>query len=240
MKKECIFITGKDPDFWEMLRMRLLTEGFDVYTCGDEKSLLQHLTVKKPDLVIIDATIPGQNGVETCIRLREKINSLIYIISSYTSDTDKVTGFGVGADICISHPFSMSVLIAQIHASFRRQKLSSKAAPTDGKNDDWLIDYHDLKINTKSRSVIVNYKPVFLTAIEFDILAFLAGNPNQVFYTSQIFRSVWYTDNSFDTDERTVTVHISNLRKKIESNPVHPKYIITVRGVGYKFNSPLT
>ena len=217
--------------------MRLLTEGFDVQACEDEKTLIQHFTLKPPDLIIIDSTSPGQNGIEECILLRERTNSLIYIISPDTSDTDKVTAFGVGADICIPYPFNMSVLIAQIHASFRRQKLLPEVNTEDIKNNDLLIDYPDLKINTKSRAVIVNCKPVFLTAIEFDILVFLARNPNQVFYTSQIFRSVWYTENALNTDERTVTVHVSNLRKKIEADPIHPKYIITVRGVGYKFKA---
>lgn len=237
MYKEKIIIIGSEEDFLEVLRIRLLNEGFIVEKVDYGLHMIDEVLGKTSDLIIISMLSPEQDGIEVCVKLRERTDTLIFLLSNKSSDRDKIMGLTVGADEYVTVPVSISVLIAQINAHFRRYRLQSHTEDTRTKSN-YLIDYPDLKIDINSRTVIVNHKIVSLTAIEFDILALLAENPNRVFYTSQIFNNVWDTNSILQGDDKTVTVHISNLRKKIEINPLRPKYIVTVRGVGYKFATP--
>ncbi len=235
--KEKIVALGDGEDFVESLCIRLLNEGFSVEKVSYGPDMIDTVLEKTPDLIIISMLSPGQNGIEVCIKLRESLNNLIFILSGKSSDQDKIIGLSVGADEYITIPVSISVLIAQINACFRRCRLQTHPEGITAKSP-YLVDYQDLKIDINSRTVIVNHHIVSLTAIEFDILVLLAENPNRVFYTSQIFNNIWDTNSILQGDDKTVTVHISNLRKKVETDPIRPKYIITVRGVGYKFAAP--
>lgn len=233
MRRERVFILDKGR-LGRQIKMRCLTEGFEPYDFSDPETLIAQIDVLRPDLLLSTVDASSVNVVELCIRLREKTDAIIIMFNETFSDIDVISILSVGADFCTNAPFNMSVLIAQIHACFRRYKMTP---PVNGKTNtiEYLVDTPTLKIDVKSRSVIVNYNPVDLTSREFDILVLLASHPNQVFYTNQIFQSVWDTDSILTGDDRTVSVHISNLRKKIELDPMHPKHIITVRGVGYKF-----
>ncbi|MDR2076070.1 MAG: response regulator transcription factor [Desulfovibrio sp.] len=176
-------------------------------------------------------------GMEFCLRTREKTDAIMILLGEGLSDPDVTGALGFGADVCFAHPPALSVLIAQIHALFRRSKLSLRKGEEENKQG-FLVDDPRLKIDVGSRTVILDYQPVTLTAREFDILALLAAHPNQVFYTKQIFHSIWDADSILNGDDRPVCVHISNLRKKIEPDPQNPRFIITLRGVGYKFQLP--
>ncbi len=237
MQKEMIYIASQSAYPLEMLKMRLMTEGYDVgsFQRYDELKVALSEAAPPPDLLILLDT--GEEGgiLEMCMRLRDLTSTLIFIISAQANEMFQISTLSAGADECLLYPFSMGVLIAKIHAFFRRSKLCIRP---EEKVDQYLIDLPDLKIDVKRRVVIVQYKHVTLTSIEFDILALLAGSPNQVFYTSQIFQNVWDTNSILTGDDKTVTVHISNLRRKVEIDPLHPKYIITVRSVGYKFAMP--
>lgn len=221
----------------QTLKLRLLNEGFFVDEIKHDAFSPEELLITSPDLIIISVFSPEEKGIELCTRLREKLTSLIFLVGSECSDGEKILGLSVGADQYITVPINISVLIAQINACFRRCRLQTSLEEKEIKNK-YIIDYPDLKIDLNSRTVIANDKVVSLTAIEFDILALLAGNPNRVFYTRQIFNNIWDTNSILLGDDKTVTVHISNLRKKIEVDPMRPRYIITVRGIGYKFATP--
>jgi DNA-binding response OmpR family regulator len=213
MQREKIYIIGTDIKITKSINMRFLVEGFDSSTFIDVDEMLAQEKTPSADLVLVLTTATCENSVNTCIKLREKTDTVLIVMGEKMPDTEAIAILSVGADICVQNPISTSVLLAQIHSCFRRYKLESQSM-NGSQSNNYIIDYTDLKIDVKSRSVIVNYNPVVLTAIEFDILALLASNPNQVFYTSQIFQNVWDAESILTGDYRTVTVHVSNLRKK--------------------------
>jgi len=242
--KEKIAIIGENGKYEESIKNRLLNEGFevDMYSYGSNPEKLAEASVL-PDLILIVVQCPEDPGINTCIMLREKVTAPIFLLSYQSSDSDKILGYSIGADAYVTFPVNISVLIAQINAAFRRRRLQSTHSaaapePVPNANEDYLINYPDLKININTHTVVANYKVISLSYIEFSILALLAGNPDRVFYKSQIFNNIWDTNSILMGDDKTVTVHISNLRKKIEVDPLRPKYIITVRGIGYKFATP--
>jgi DNA-binding response OmpR family regulator len=236
VRKERTYILGQSK-LAAQIRLRFVSEGFEARVFPDLAELLAHMETQQPDLVLHTEYAAGGDGAEFCIRAREKTDAIILLMGEGLSDMDISSALGLGADVCFSDPPGLSVLIAQIHALFRRSKLSIRKGEEERKQG-YLIDSPRLKIDVGSRTVIIDYQPIALTAREFDILALLAGHPNQVFYTKQIFQSVWDADSILSGDDRPVCVHISNLRKKIEPDPQHPCIIITLRGVGYKFQPP--
>lgn len=225
-----ILIVDDEPEIKELIRMYLLKEGFNVIYASNGEQAYKIALLEKPDLIILDILLPGQDGIETCTKLRKNIDVPILFLSCKNQDIDKILGLAVGGDDYITKPFSPSVLVARVKAHLRRSHQLSEA-----KNKSQSLIYPGLEINIVSHSVLVNNFPITLTAKEFEILVFLAKNPNRVFYASQIFERIW-VNGSLDGDDRTIMVHISNLRKKIEQDPANPKYIVTVRGFGYKFN----
>lgn len=230
MAREKILVVDDEAEISELIRMYLVKEGFQVILTSTGEQAYEMASHESPDLIILDILLPGQDGIETCTQLRRLMDVPILFLSCKDQDLDKILGLSVGGDDYITKPFSPSVLVARVKAHLRRSHISSET-----KNKKQSLIYPGLEINLSSRSVLVNHSPVTLTAKEFNLLVFLAQNPNRVFYTSQIFEKIW--DNySFEKDARTVMVHISNLRKKIEQDHTKPKYIITVRGVGYKFS----
>ncbi|QZY56091.1 response regulator transcription factor [Crassaminicella profunda] len=229
MAKEKILIVDDELQIQELIRMYLIKEDFEVICAsnGNEACLLA--LQEKPDLIILDILMPELDGLETCTKLRKTTDVPILFLSCKNQDIDKILGLSVGGDDYVTKPFSPSVLIARVKAHLRRNRLLS-----ENKVEKQFLRYPGLEIDIASHSVFVNHALISLTTKEFDLLVFLAKHPNRVFYTSQIFEKIW-DDHSFEKDARTVMVHISNLRKKIEKNPTKPQYIITVRGVGYKF-----
>ncbi|MDR2160897.1 MAG: response regulator transcription factor [Desulfovibrio sp.] len=237
MRKEQIYILGQDNTA-TLCKLRFVSEGFAVSVFSSLGELLARMEKDRPDLVF-NCEYRGSDGVEFCLRVREKTNALIILMGKNLSDMDVIGALRLGADICLPDNISTSLLLAQVHACFRRDRLTLQNSEKEKERaTGYLIDTPQLKIDTGSRSVILNYAPVPLTAREFDILALLAAHPNQVFYTKQIFHSVWDADSILSGDDRPVYVHISNLRKKIEPDPLNPTFIITLRGVGYKFQPP--
>lgn len=230
MVKEKIMIVDDEKQIIDLIYMYLIREGFQVISAQNGEDALRLSLKENPDLIILDILLPGQDGIEVCTKLRKNTDVPILFLSCKNQDMDKILGLSIGGDDYITKPFSPNVLLARIKAHLRRTHLQSEH--TSNKK---ILNYSDLKIDLDSRTVFVNDSLVELTTKEFDIITLLAKNPNRVFYTSQIFENIWNT-YSLDYDIRTVMVHISNIRKKIEQDPTNPKYIITVRGIGYKFN----
>ena len=181
------------------------------------------------DLIILDLMLPGMNGFDICKLIRETKNTPIIMVSAKSEDIDKIRGLGLGADDYMTKPFSPGELVARVKAHIERyQRLTASGIPT---ND--VIEIRGLKIDKTARRVYVNGEEKAFTTKEFDLLTFLAENPNHVFTKEEIFREIWEMESIGDI--ATVTVHIKKIREKIEDSSSKPQYIETIWGVGYRF-----
>jgi len=201
--------------------------GFAVEMAFDGQTGLEAVANQDFQLILLDVMLPGINGFELCKQIRQKTDVPILMVTAKNEEIDKIRGLGLGADDYIVKPFSPSELVARVKAHLSRyERLVRKSQPVDD------IHIRELHVNRASRQVFVGDKEVALTAREFDLLAFLAMHPNQVFSKEQLFERIWGLDALGDT--ATVTVHIRKIREKIESDPARPQFIETVWGAGYR------
>ena len=193
----------------------------------DEESIAD--LEKDYDLLILDLMLPGTDGFEICKRVREVKNMPIIMVSAKKDDIDKIRGLGLGADDYMTKPFSPSELVARVKAHLSRYErlIGSNAQEND------IIEIRGIKIDKTARRVWVNGEEKNFTTKEFDLLTFLAQNPNHVFTKEELFKKIWDMDSIGDI--ATVTVHIKKIREKIEFNTAKPQYIETIWGVGYRF-----
>jgi DNA-binding response OmpR family regulator len=208
-------------------------EGYNFcYASDGEKALLMNAR-EKPDLIILDVMLPEIDGFEVCRRIRQESSVPIILLSEKGDIVDKTVGFNMGADDYMVKPFSPIELALRIKAMFRRVSSEIEYESTNENND--RIKIKDLEINNKSFEVNIRGNKVDLTSKEFELLAFLAGHPGQVFTRKQLFDNLW--GEKYLGDSGTITVFIRKIREKIEFDPAHPEYVLTVWGVGYKFCS---
>lgn len=227
-----ILIIEDDPEISELVSMHLGDLGYRIErtTRGDDG--FQKAEQGGFHLIILDLMLPGMNGLEICKRLREKDHRLpILILTARTEEIDKVLGLELGADDYLTKPFSIRELIARVKAILRRSRDARAAPETPVQPAELTFD--QLTINLEKRRVTRQGAPVELTAKEFDLLALFAAYPGKPFNREQLLNQVW--GYSFTGYEHTVNSHINRLRAKIESDPSHPKFILTVWGFGYKF-----
>jgi DNA-binding response OmpR family regulator len=228
--KNRILIIEDNADLAQLLAMHLRDLSYDVDTAPDGPSGLAQAGRSAYDLIILDLMLPGMDGIEVCRRIRERPPYIpIVMLTSRSSETDRVVGLEVGADDYITKPFSIRELLARVKAIFRRVEQTGKTdRPVGGR-----IEAGDLVIDPERRVVLLNGIAADLTAKEFDLLLYFAGHPGRVFTRSQLLDSVWgYSHEGY---EHTVNSHINRLRAKIEKDPARPRYVLTVWGVGYKF-----
>ena len=203
--------------------------GFEVEIASDGTSGLKKALEEEFHLVILDLMLPGVDGFEICRQIREVKNIPIIMVSAKKDDIDKIRGLGLGADDYMTKPFSPSELVARVKAHLNRyERLVSSNV-----KENSIIEIRGIKIDKTARRVWVNGEEKNFTSREFDLLAFLAENPNHVFTKEELFRRIWDMDSVGDI--ATVTVHIKNIREKIEVNSAKPQYIETIWGVGYRF-----
>lgn len=183
-----------------------------------------------PDLVVLDLGLPGLDGVEVCREIRTFSDCYIIMVTARDDEIDKLIGLGVGADDYLTKPFSLRELVARVQAALRRPRASRLAAVPDA---DHAWNFDGLTVDTTTREVTLAGAPVAMTRTEFDILASLAEHPRRVFSRQQIVDMVWGED--WGGDAHIVDVHVAHLRKKIDDDPASPRYVDTVRGVGYRF-----
>lgn len=181
------------------------------------------------DLIILDLMLPGIDGFEICRRIREDKNVPILMVSAKKDDIDKIRGLGLGADDYLTKPFSPSELVARVKAHMARYE---RLVGSHMKEND-IIEIRGIRIDKTARRVFINGEEKTFTTKEFDLLTFLAENPNHVFTKEEIFREIWDMDSIGDI--ATVTVHIKKIREKIETDTSKPQYIETIWGVGYRF-----
>lgn len=181
------------------------------------------------DLIILDLMLPGMDGFDICKLIREKKNTPIIMVSAKKDDIDKIRGLGLGADDYMTKPFSPSELVARVKAHMARyQRLTTSGIP-----ENKVIEVRGLKIDKTARRVYINGEEKAFTTKEFDLLTFLAENPNHVFTKEELFKEIWEMESIGDI--ATVTVHIKKIREKIEDSSSKPQYIETIWGVGYRF-----
>ncbi|WFR64469.1 response regulator transcription factor [Paenibacillus amylolyticus] len=227
--KRKVLIIEDEHDISRILRDYLIKNGFDAAVAATGQDGLQIMELLHPDYIILDIMLPDMDGIDVCREIRRRNNIPILILSARGSDTDKVLGLGFGADDYMTKPFSLSELLARIHAHFRRY---DSLGPERSSSDSLRLG--DLEIDKKAYKVTLKGVEVSLSAKEFELLHYLASNKNQVFSKSQLLDAIW--GYAAYGDENTVTVYIRRLREKIEEDPSHPALLKTVWGVGYKFN----
>ena len=217
-----VAIADLEKDYLEL-------SGFEVEIENDGTKGLERALHEEFDLFILDLMLPGVDGFEICKKIRETKNTPILMVSAKKDDIDKIRGLGLGADDYVTKPFSPSELVARVKAHLARyERLIGSNMP---QND--IIEIRGIKIDMTARRVWVNGEEKQFTTKEFDLLTFLAENPNHVFTKEELFRKIW--DMESIGDIATVTVHIKKIREKIEMNTNKPQYIETIWGVGYRF-----
>lgn len=224
-----ILIVEDELAIAELEKDYLELSGFEVHIETDGTAGLKAALEEEYDLLLLDLMLPGTDGMTICERVRQVKNVPILMVSAKKDDVDKIHGLGLGADDYVTKPFSPSELVARVKAHLARyQRLVNSNMP---QND--VIEIRGLKIDKTARRVFVNGEEKAFTTKEFDLLAFLAQNPNHVFTKEELFRKIW--DMESIGDIATVTVHIKKIREKIEMNTSKPQYIETIWGVGYRF-----
>lgn len=235
MAQDKIMVVDNEMEIIQLMKLYLSREGYDVVWTTDSTKAAALAQDERPDLILLDVVMPGLSGIELCGKIREQSDVPILFVSCKGQEMDKVLGLSIGGDDYITKPFSPTELVSRVKAHLRRRNLSN-ASGSISNMDRNALSVGDLEVDLSAHTVTVDGNPVHLTAKEFELLVLLCKYPNRVFTGRQIFDSLWDT-YGIDDDVRTVMVHISNLRKKIEPNPEKPQYIHTVRGVGYKLVS---
>ena len=217
-----ILIAEDDADIRSLLRLYLEGEGFRVAEAADGAAALDLARTEPPDMAILDVMMPGMNGFELTRALRAYSDVPILILSAKSQDNDKILGLNLGADDYIAKPFNPVEIVARVRAQLRR------AARTGGD----VLRVGDLALDTASFQLTRGGTPIPLTPIEYKVLALLMRAPGRIFTKVQLYEGA--VGPYFEGDDNTMMVHISKLREKIEEDPKNPRYIITVRGLGYK------
>ena len=233
-----ILIVEDEESIADLEKDYLELSGFEVEVANDGEIGLKKGLEGEFDLIILDLMLPGVDGFEICRQIRSQKNTPIIMVSAKKDDIDKIRGLGLGADDYMTKPFSPSELVARVKAHINRyESLTEKSSEKTAKNE--TIEVGDLKIDRTARRVFVRGEEKNLTSKEFDLLYFLAKNPNHVFPKEELFQQIWDVgpigENGMVGDIATVTVHIKKIREKIEYDTSHPQYIETIWGVGYRF-----
>jgi len=226
-----ILVIEDDKDIAHLVELHLKDAGHQVSVAHDGNAGLELALSKQFDLIVLDLLLPGIDGIEICRRVRAASATLpILMLTSRSSELDRVLGLEIGADDYLTKPFSIRELLARVKALFRRvEALRSEASSETRK----VVSVGGLVIDTEKRTVMLNGQPVILTAKEFDLLLQLAKHPGRVYTCTELLNQVW--GYGYEGYEHTVNSHINRLRAKIEENPAQPRYILSIRGVGYKF-----
>ncbi|GAB4445830.1 MAG: response regulator transcription factor [Anaerolineae bacterium] len=227
MKPATILVIDDEQSILNIVTAYLRAEGYTVHTASDGPGGLRAARTLKPDLLILDIMLPGMDGIELLTQLRRESDVYVMMLTAKSEETDKVVGLSVGADDYLTKPFSARELVARVKAALRRYN------PSSGPGESNVLAFRRLRIDVGARRVWKDDQPVELTTIEFDLLHALAEHQGRVLSREQLLERVWGHD--FYGEDRVVDVHLGHVRKKIEPDSANPEFIITVRGVGYRF-----
>jgi two-component system OmpR family response regulator/two-component system alkaline phosphatase synthesis response regulator PhoP len=224
--KSLIFIVEDEPSIAEVVGLYLRRSGFEVLTAADGAAALRTLERKMPDLIILDVMLPKMDGFELVRWVRDRGNTPIILLTARRDEVDRIAGLEMGADDYVVKPFSPQELVSRVRAVLRR---SQGAQETSEKP----LVFASLRIDPQTHLVTMDGREIVLTAREFEMLWLLARHPRQVFTRQQLLERVWGISEYIDPG--TVTVHVRRLREKIEKDPSDPQHVVTIWGVGYKF-----
>jgi two-component system KDP operon response regulator KdpE len=225
--KPAILVVDDEPQILRVMRASLPARGYEVKTAPGGEEALGEIRKEMPDLIILDLVMPGLSGLEACQRIREFSSVPIIVLSAKGSETDKIAALDLGADDYVTKPFSLDELLARIRAVLRRSLAGESSSP--------ILKVGEITIDIDERRVTVAGAEIKLTPKEFDVLKYLMGNAGKVVTHRTLLQSVWGSQSSEQTEY--LRVFINQLRKKIESDPQHPRYILTEPWVGYRFSS---
>ena len=228
MSSEKILIIEDEENILEAVKYTLTQEGYNVFTSVDGEDGLEKAQEIKPDLVLLDVMLPKMDGFEVCRILRKDLEMPVFMISAKAEEIDRVVGLEIGADDYITKPFSMRELVVRVRNSLRSAALSPAV------DDLEILKFGELEIHLTSHMAIVSGEEVSMKPKEFDLLYLLASNKGRAFTRDQILQRLW--DREYIGDVRTVDVHVRWIREKIEVNPSRPEKLVTIRGVGYRFD----
>jgi DNA-binding response OmpR family regulator len=220
-----ILVVDDEPTLVATVRYNLEREGYQVVTAADGESGLSLARAERPDLIVLDLMLPGLDGLEVCRILRREMTAPILMLTAKTDEVDKVVGLELGADDYVTKPFSMRELLARVRALLRR----AETPPAEAK----VLIAGDLQVDLGKRAASRQGQPLSLKPKELELLVFFLRNRGRAFTREQLLNQIWGYD--FVGDTRTVDVHVSWLRQKIEDEPAKPTRLITIRGVGYRF-----
>ena len=229
MSARTVLVVDDEPMLRNLLSHLLHLEGYKVLEAEDGLTALDVVATEKPDLVLLDVMLPARNGLDVLGDLRRISDIPVILVSARAEEDDRVAGLRLGADDYVTKPFSAAELSARVESVLRRSVMRRSPATSDGR-----LAFEGLAIDLRTREVRVAGAKVEMTAKEFDLLAYLAGEPREVFSRDQLLQQVWGSSSNWQSDA-TVTEHVRRLRRKIEVDPDNPRWITTVRGAGYRF-----
>jgi two-component system, OmpR family, phosphate regulon response regulator PhoB len=229
MSAHTVLVVDDEPVLRNLLSHLLHLEGYKVLEAEDGLTALDIVATEHPDLVLLDVMLPARNGLDVLGDLRRISDIPVILVSARAEEDDRVAGLRLGADDYVTKPFSAAELSARVESLLRRSEMRRATATSDSR-----LAFEGLAIDLRTRVVRVAGARVEMTAKEFDLLACLAGEPREVFSRDQLLQHVWGSSSNWQSDA-TVTEHVRRLRRKIEVDPDHPRWITTVRGVGYRF-----
>lgn len=227
-----VLVVDDEPTVREVVARYLERDGLTVDQAADGEAALAALS-RAPDLVVLDVMLPRLTGLDVLRELRRSTDVPVILLTARTDETDRIVGLELGADDYVVKPFSPRELAARVRSVLRR----TRPRPTQERDEDRAglrLSFDGLVVDPRTREVFVHDRAVELRPREFDLLAFLCASPRQVFSRAQILERVWEAPAEFQ-DLSTITVHVRRLRHKIEADPMHPRWITTVWGVGYRF-----
>lgn len=224
-----ILIVDDDPAIRNLIQRFLTKQNYQVESAEDGKTALAIFEQFNPDLVILDVNLPDMIGYNLCEEMQKRTRVFVLMLTSRGDEADKIRGFSQGADDYLTKPFGLGELEVRVGAILKRQRIVT--AP-----EKQRLSFEKLVIDPERREVTLNSQLIALTALEFDLLRFLASHPGRVWRRAELIQEVW--DYDYVGDQRVVDVHIGQIRKKIEIDATQPVLIQTVRGVGYKFEAP--
>ena len=225
MDSRHILVVDDEANIRRIVTSYLRADGFEVSEASDGEAALAMFDRVSPDLVLLDVMMPGKDGIEVLRELRTKSDVYVIMLTARAEETDRVVGLSVGADDYVTKPFGAKELVARVKAVLRRKRDSAEPVGE-------LMTLDGLTVDVARHEVMRDGEPVTLTALEFDLLVALASSPGRVYSRRQLLEQVWGWD--YIGDDRVVDVHIRNLRKALGDDAAEPRFVATVRGVGYK------
>jgi len=228
-------VVDDEPSLVRVVGGYLAKDGFEVRTAGDGETALRLARESEPDVVVLDLGLPGMDGIEVCRELRTFSRCYVLMLTARADEVDVLIGLGVGADDYVTKPFSARTLVARIRTLLRRPRTAGLGGAETDQGEQ--RSFGELVLDVPAREVRVGATVVQLTRLEYDLLAALSSRPRVVFTRQQLLEAVWGDPSGVSGDEHLVDIHVGHLRRKLGDDPKSSRYVMTIRGIGYRMGS---